>query len=170
MQSVPLKLRYSFESDIIPRPSQQSFSRTLFRPIPVDKEFVYGERTKGIQLLDSSQNTVSNHQHTDSVTPKKTTRLPLIPSEVLSTNKQALQKCPNFHIKEKKILQQNEDHIQEMNKLSVDRIKKIMKRPTPDAIDVYRRKFAEQMSKNITEFEAFCLAAESKQLAKTRRR
>ena len=170
-QSSPSTLRFTFESDALTRSIEQPFPRTLFKPIVVDKETVYGDRTKGIQLLDMSQKSVSNYQYTDyvSLEKPKTTRLPVISSKILSTNEKALQKCPNFHIKEKKILEQNKDHIKEMNKLLEDRMKEIREPPTPDAADIYRKKFAEQMSKNITEFEAFCLAFESKPPVKKRR-
>lgn len=168
-QSAPAKLRYEFESNIILRSVESSFPHVLFNPIPVDKDTVYGDTTTRIQILDTSQSPIGNLQDADYVLPQKTKKLPLIPLEVLSTNEKALRKCPNYRIKEKKILQHNKDSNKQKNKLLAGRVKKIMERPMPEALNEHRTKFAEQMSKNIAEFEAFCLADESRRLVKKRR-
>lgn len=171
-------LRHIFESNITPRSIEQPFPRLLFNPIPVNKEFVYGVRTRGTELLNSSQNILTGYHHANCKPPQKKKRLPLIPLEVLSTNEKALQKYCKSKVPNKKkpskAKQKNRklDIPEEKNLSEATKslTKKVYERPTREALNGYLQKFAEQMNRNITEFETFCLAAESKPLVRKRRR
>lgn len=168
-QSTPPKLRCSFESGIFHQTTDSPFRRILYNPIPISKDAIYGDSTKNTRLSDTLESLIGNYPNADYVQLEKAKRLPLIPVEILLTNEQALRKCPNFRIKEKKVVQHNKTSIKQDRKLLADRMKNIMERPLSDSSHEYRRKFAEQMSKNIIEFEAFCLEDESKRSMKKRR-
>lgn len=155
-QSSLPKLRYMFESSIIPRTIEEPFRRILFNPVPVNKECIYGRRTEKLELFDRSQNHLNIYHHTDYALPQKTARLPLIPREVLITNETAVQKY-------RQLCKSKKTDPSEVAKKST---KKYYKRPNREVLNVYLKKFAEQMSKNITEFETFCSTADTTHLRK----
>lgn len=147
-QSSSTKLQYAFESDIIPRPIEQPFTRILFCPIPADKERTYGKCSPKLEMLDNLSETSRNRYDIDNSQPQKTTRLPLLSPKILLINENALQKYRRLkNSKTSEKLQEESDQ---------KRVKKVYKRPARKALNVYLKRFAEQMNKNAIEFEKFC--------------
>ena len=136
-----------FERDIIKRPIERPFIRTLFNPVPVDNEFTYGKCTETIayadglsQVFPKSDPSIDNDSH-------KLKSLPIVSLKIQSSSRKQPMK------------QNDHDHADNMRNTS----KKIIQdnvnnhtRPTRKELKVYFTKFAEQMRKNAMEFEAFC--------------